>query len=62
VAVGGRKTFVGVGEAMETRAGRLKDGRFKGRKVTAKAASASASTAPLTPTMSRQEILLPPHS
>jgi len=60
VAVGGRKTFVGVGEAMETRAGREKDGRFKGRKETAKAASAS--TAPLTPAMSHQETLLPPNS
>jgi len=60
VAVGGRKTSVGVGEAMETRVGRLRDGRFKGRKKRAKAAIAS--TAPLTPSMSHQETLLLPNS
>lgn len=60
VAVAGRKTSVGVGEAMETRVGRLRDGRFKGRKRIAKAAMAS--TTPLTPTMSHQETLLLPNS
>lgn len=60
VGVGGRKTSVGVGEAMETKVGRLRGGRFKGRKKTAKAAMAS--TAPLTPTMSHLETLLLPNS
>jgi hypothetical protein len=60
VAVGGRKISVGVGEAMETRVGRLRDGRFKGRKKRAKAAIVS--TAPLTPSMSHQETLLLPNS
>jgi hypothetical protein len=60
VAVGGRKTSVGVEEAMETRVGREKDGRFIGKKKITKAAMAS--TAPLTPTASHQETLLPPNS
>lgn len=60
VAVGGTKTSVGVGEAMGTKAAREKEGRFKGRKKTAKAAMAS--TAPLTPATSHQETLLLPNS
>ncbi|MFQ6077419.1 MAG: hypothetical protein ACE5Z5_15035, partial [Candidatus Bathyarchaeia archaeon] len=60
VAVGGRKISAGVGEAMGTRTGREKDGRFKGRKKIAKAAMAS--TAPLTPSMSHQETFLLPNA
>jgi hypothetical protein len=45
---------------METKVGRLRGGRFKGRKKTAEAAMAS--TAPLTPTMSNRETLLLPNS
>lgn len=57
VAVGGGETSVGVGETI---VGRLKDGRFKGRKKRAKAAMAT--TAPLTPTTSHVESLLLPNS
>jgi len=60
VAVGGREISVGVGEAMEMRVGRLRDGRFKGRKKRAKAAIAT--TAPLRPTTCQVESLLLPNS
>jgi len=60
VAVGGRKPSVGVGEAMVTRIGRLRDGRSKGREKRARAAIAT--TAPLRPKISHRESLLLPNS